>query len=124
MWATNTSSWVALFRTRASSHEPAALTCWPTRQHHEATPNHLGTLLFVDVAKLPTFIPASLPRPTCHITIAVDSSCSSVSNFAFDLLIVSDKDYHNERLIDRKQELRRLLNRVPAISRLQYVDLG
>jgi ATP-dependent DNA ligase len=36
--------------------------------------------------------------------------------------MVSGKDYRRERLVDRKQELRQLLNRVPAISRLQYVD--
>jgi len=42
--------------------------------------------------------------------------------FAFDLLMVGGKDYRNERLIDRKQELRRLLNPMPVTSRLQYVD--
>jgi bifunctional non-homologous end joining protein LigD len=42
--------------------------------------------------------------------------------FAFDLLMLRDKDWRAERLIDRKQELRRLLRRVPASSRLKYVD--
>jgi bifunctional non-homologous end joining protein LigD len=42
--------------------------------------------------------------------------------FAFDLLMLRSKDWRAERLIDRKQELRRLLNRVPASSRLKYVD--
>jgi bifunctional non-homologous end joining protein LigD len=42
--------------------------------------------------------------------------------FAFDLLMLRGKDWRAERLIDRKQELRRLLNLVPASSRLKYVD--
>jgi ATP dependent DNA ligase domain len=42
--------------------------------------------------------------------------------FAFDLLAVGDKDWRTERLTDRKQELRRLMKRVPADSRLHYVD--
>jgi len=42
--------------------------------------------------------------------------------FAFDLLISDGKDWRSERLIDRKQELRRLLNRMRAASRLEYVD--
>jgi bifunctional non-homologous end joining protein LigD len=42
--------------------------------------------------------------------------------FAFDVLMLNEKDCRTERLIDRKQELRRLLNRVPAVSRLQYLD--
>jgi len=42
--------------------------------------------------------------------------------FVFDLLMLRGKDCRNERLIDRKQELRRLLNRVRANSRLKYVD--
>ena len=32
------------------------------------------------------------------------------------------KDWRAERLIDRKQKLRRLLKRVPANSRVKYVD--
>ena len=42
--------------------------------------------------------------------------------FAFDLLMLDGKDQCNERLIDRKQELRRLLTRVPTTSALKYVD--
>jgi ATP-dependent DNA ligase len=42
--------------------------------------------------------------------------------FVFDSLMVSGKDYRCELLIDRKQELRRLVKRVPVTSRLQYVD--
>jgi len=42
--------------------------------------------------------------------------------FAFDLLICNGKDWRAEPLIDRKQELRRMLSRVPANSRLKYVD--
>jgi bifunctional non-homologous end joining protein LigD len=42
--------------------------------------------------------------------------------FAFDLLIGEGKDYRKERLEDRKQELRRLLGRVPADCRLKYVE--
>src|SRR5713226_4821678 len=38
--------------------------------------------------------------------------------FAFDLLVVDGKDLRSERLTDRKQELRRLLN-VPA-TRMRY----
>src|SRR5947208_9725584 len=42
--------------------------------------------------------------------------------FAFDLLTCDGKDLRTERLIDRKQELRRLLARIPADSRLKYTD--
>jgi len=40
--------------------------------------------------------------------------------FAFDLLMINGKDQRNDRLIDRKQELRRLLARVPETSLLKY----
>ena len=42
--------------------------------------------------------------------------------FAFDLLFCDGKDWRRESLMDRKQELRRLLSNVPADSRLKYVD--
>src|SRR6266700_1993639 len=42
--------------------------------------------------------------------------------FAFDLLTWSGKDLRNERLQDRKQELRRLLARSPADSLLKYTE--
>ena len=42
--------------------------------------------------------------------------------FAFDLLTCDGKDLRTERLLDRKQELRRLLARIPADSRLKYTD--
>jgi bifunctional non-homologous end joining protein LigD len=42
--------------------------------------------------------------------------------FAFDLLTCDRKDLRPERLLDRKQELRRLLARSPAASPLKYVD--
>jgi ATP-dependent DNA ligase len=42
--------------------------------------------------------------------------------FAFDLLMLRGKDWRAERLFDRKQELRRLLSRVPVTSPLSYVD--
>jgi bifunctional non-homologous end joining protein LigD len=41
--------------------------------------------------------------------------------FAFDLLMTDGKDLRTEKLSDRKQELRRLLSKVPA-SRMQYAD--
>src|SRR6059058_5532286 len=41
--------------------------------------------------------------------------------FAFDLLTYGN-DLRPERLLDRKQELRRLLARAPADSRLKYTD--
>ena len=41
--------------------------------------------------------------------------------FAFDLLMADGKDLRSERLTDRKQELRRLMLRVPE-SRMRYVD--
>jgi bifunctional non-homologous end joining protein LigD len=41
--------------------------------------------------------------------------------FAFDLLMADGKDLRSEKLIDRKQELRRLLSKVPE-SRMRYVD--
>src|SRR5438094_2699026 len=42
--------------------------------------------------------------------------------FAFDLLTCDGKDLRTERLLDRKQELRRLLVRIPAISPLKYTE--
>jgi bifunctional non-homologous end joining protein LigD len=42
--------------------------------------------------------------------------------FAFDLLMLRGKDCRNECLIGRKQELRRLLNQLPGVSRLKYAD--
>src|SRR5438552_9246611 len=42
--------------------------------------------------------------------------------FAFDLLISDGKDLRTERLLDRKQELRRLLARSPADSPLKYTE--
>jgi len=42
--------------------------------------------------------------------------------FAFDLLTCDGKDLRTERLLDRKQELRRLLARSPVLSRLKYTD--
>jgi ATP-dependent DNA ligase len=41
--------------------------------------------------------------------------------FAFDLLMADGKDLRSERLTDRKQELRRLMLKVPE-SRMCYVD--
>ena len=40
--------------------------------------------------------------------------------FAFDILFCNGKDWRRDALMDRKQE--RLLSRVPADSRLKYVD--
>ena len=42
--------------------------------------------------------------------------------FAFDLLTCDGRDLRTERLIDRKQELRRLLARSPATSPLKYTE--
>jgi len=42
--------------------------------------------------------------------------------FAFDLLTCNGKDLRTERLLDCKQELRRLLARSPAISPLKYTE--
>src|SRR5438046_766686 len=42
--------------------------------------------------------------------------------FAFDLLTCDGKDLRTERLLDRKQELWRLLARSPAISPLKYTE--
>src|SRR5690348_12334993 len=42
--------------------------------------------------------------------------------FAFDLLTCDGHDLRTERLIDRKQELRRLLARSPATSPLKYTE--
>ena len=42
--------------------------------------------------------------------------------FSFDLLTCDGKDLRTERLLDRKQELRRLLARSPADSRLKYTE--
>ena len=38
--------------------------------------------------------------------------------FAFDLLFCDGKDWRREALMDREQELRRLLSKVPTDSRL------
>lgn len=40
--------------------------------------------------------------------------------YAFDLLMLEGKDQRNERLIDRKQELRRMLSRVRPTSPFKY----
>ena len=40
----------------------------------------------------------------------------------FDLLAANGKYWRTERLIDRKQELRRLLRQIPTDSRLKYVE--
>jgi bifunctional non-homologous end joining protein LigD len=42
--------------------------------------------------------------------------------FAFDLLTCDGKDLRTERLLDRRQELRRLLARSPATSPLKYTE--
>jgi bifunctional non-homologous end joining protein LigD len=42
--------------------------------------------------------------------------------FAFDLLTWNGKDLRTERLLDRKQELRRLVARSPATSPLKYTE--
>jgi ATP-dependent DNA ligase len=42
--------------------------------------------------------------------------------FAFDVLMCGGKDWRREGLTDRKQELRRLLSKVPVDSSLRYVD--
>jgi len=42
--------------------------------------------------------------------------------FAFDLLFGDGKDWRSERLIDRQQELRRLLKSLPALSPLRYAE--
>ena len=41
--------------------------------------------------------------------------------FAFDLLMADGKDLRTEKLTDRKQELRRLLSKIPD-SRMRYAD--
>jgi bifunctional non-homologous end joining protein LigD len=41
--------------------------------------------------------------------------------FAFDLLMSDGKDLRTEKLTDRKQELRRLLSKIPE-SRMRYAD--
>jgi bifunctional non-homologous end joining protein LigD len=41
---------------------------------------------------------------------------------AFDLLMRDGKDCRSERLLDRKQELRRLLNACGSDARIQHVD--
>ena len=42
--------------------------------------------------------------------------------FAFDLLTCDGKDLRTERLLDRKQELRRLLARLPSDSPMKYTE--
>src|SRR3989475_13017729 len=42
--------------------------------------------------------------------------------FAFDLLTCDGMDLRTERLIDRKQELRRLLAKIPYPFRLRYAE--
>src|SRR5205809_4945096 len=54
--------------------------------------------------------------------------CFAVENppcfFAFDLLTCDGKDLRTERLLDRKQELRRLLVRSPVTSPCLRIGLG
>jgi bifunctional non-homologous end joining protein LigD len=42
--------------------------------------------------------------------------------FAFDLLTLEGKDWRTQQLVERKQELRRLLSRIPRECPLRYVD--
>jgi bifunctional non-homologous end joining protein LigD len=42
--------------------------------------------------------------------------------FAFDLLTCEGRDWRTHQLLERKQELRRLLARIPAECSLRYVD--
>jgi bifunctional non-homologous end joining protein LigD len=42
--------------------------------------------------------------------------------FAFDLLTCDGKDYTRDALVDRKQELRRLLARIPGACPVKYTD--
>ena len=42
--------------------------------------------------------------------------------FAFDLMTCDGKNLRTERLLDRKQELRRLLPRSPVTSPLKYTE--
>jgi len=42
--------------------------------------------------------------------------------YAFDLLMINGQDQRSERLIDRKQELRRLLSRNESAPALKYAD--
>jgi bifunctional non-homologous end joining protein LigD len=42
--------------------------------------------------------------------------------FAFDLLTLDGRDWKTHQLLERKQELRRLLSRIPAECPLRYVD--
>jgi bifunctional non-homologous end joining protein LigD len=42
--------------------------------------------------------------------------------YAFDALMIEEHDLRRERLIDRKQELRRFLSRVASTSPLKYAD--
>jgi bifunctional non-homologous end joining protein LigD len=42
--------------------------------------------------------------------------------FAFDLLTLDGRDWKTHQLLERKQELRRLLSRIPAQCPLRYVD--
>jgi len=42
--------------------------------------------------------------------------------FAFDLLTCDGKDYRRDALVDRKQELRRLLADVPITCPVKYTD--
>jgi len=42
--------------------------------------------------------------------------------YAFDLLMLNGRDQRRERLIDRKQELRRLLSKIQSTSALKYAD--
>jgi bifunctional non-homologous end joining protein LigD len=42
--------------------------------------------------------------------------------YVFDALMIDEHDLRRERLVDRKQELRRLLSRVPETSSLKYAD--
>jgi bifunctional non-homologous end joining protein LigD len=68
-----------------------------------------GELVSVDESGKPQFYDLMLHR-------------QPPSFFVFDLLISDGKDWRQEQLIDRKQELRRLLSGMPADAPLAYVD--
>jgi len=62
-------------------------------------------------------------RPTAQSSMA-KSSASTVGAcfFAFDLLFVNGHDMRLAQLADRKHELRKLLARLPATSRVRYAE--
>jgi len=96
-----------------SQRQPIRVVCRPCQEHR-----YLHTEYKTDCARREIVCLDKKGKPQFHdLLFHRGDPCS----FAFDLLVCEDKDWRMERLLDRKQALRRLLGRMPMDSRLRYV---